>query len=148
MKHLDQFTVAGISVLTTNENNQAQMDISQLWEKFFEEGVLHKIPNRVDDRIYAVYTDYESDYTKPYRFIIGCAVTNADEIPTNLTAKIIPAANYEVFPISKNFPEKLIETWHHIWQADLNRVYTADFEVYPEDFDPKNAKLEVYVSIK
>ncbi len=144
----DEFTIAGISVKTTNENNQSQTDIPKLWERFFTENILDQIPNRINNKIYAVYTDYEDDWTKPYTMFLGCTVKNVDELPNNLASKTIPASNYEAFEVTGKYPDKLVETWQHIWQSDLNRTYIADFEIYPENFDPSDAKLEVCVAVK
>ena len=63
--------IIGISVLTTNQNGQAMQDIGNLWKRFFSEQILAKIPNKVSDAIYSIYTDYQKDYTEPYTCIIG-----------------------------------------------------------------------------
>jgi predicted transcriptional regulator YdeE len=62
---LESFKVIGISVRTTNENRQATKDIPFLWKKFFEENISSKIPNKLSDDLYCVYTHYEKDHTKP-----------------------------------------------------------------------------------
>jgi len=148
MQKLNQFTIVGISVKTTNENNQAQIDIPKLWELFFKENIFSKITNKINNKVYAVYTDYEGDYMKPYRLIIGCAVSNDDQKLKDLSVKVIPHLNYEVFNVSGKYPECLVKTWQNIWQSDLNRAYIVDLEVYPKDFDPNNARLDIYISVK
>jgi predicted transcriptional regulator YdeE len=148
MQHLNQFTIAGISITTTNANNQAQNDIHDLWQRFFKEGIASKIPNKQSNKIYAVYTDYEGDFTKPYKVIIGYAILDTKTIAKDLTTKIIPASNYKVFNVSGKYPECLTKAWQDIWHANLNRKYLADFEVYPEDFNFDDAKLDIYISIK
>ena len=57
---MDNFKIIGISTVTTNES---MVDIENLWGKFWGENTADKIPNKVGDEFYAVYTDYESDYT-------------------------------------------------------------------------------------
>ena len=37
--------IIGISVRTTNQNEQAMQDIGNLWQRFFSEQLLAKIPN-------------------------------------------------------------------------------------------------------
>ena len=49
--------IVGISVRTTNQNGQAMQDIGNLWQRFFSEQLLTKIPNKVSDAIYNIYTD-------------------------------------------------------------------------------------------
>ena len=41
------------------------------------------------------------------------------------------------------------QTWDKIWKSDLNRSYTADFEVYGKKAqNPENAEVEIFVAIK
>ena len=63
---IKSFKVIGVSVRTTNENGQSANDIQALWDKFMSEGVANKIPNKIDGEILSIYTNYESDHTKPY----------------------------------------------------------------------------------
>ncbi len=51
------------------------------------ENILANIPNKVDSTIYSVYTDYESDFTKPYTTLIGCKVPDLKSIPKGMAAK-------------------------------------------------------------
>ena len=64
---LEPFKIIGISVRTTNENGQAMKDIPFLWNKFFEENIKDKIPNRLTDDLYCVYTHYEKDRNPPQK---------------------------------------------------------------------------------
>lgn len=41
------------------------------------------------------------------------------------------------------------QTWDEIWKKDLNRDYTADFEVYGEKAqNPENAEVDIFVAVK
>ena len=43
----------------------------------------------------------------------------------------------------------VVQEWSKIWNSDLERTYTADFEVYGEKSqNPENAEVEIYVAIK
>ena len=53
--------IIGIETRTTNQNGQAMKDIGGLWNRFFSENIISKIPNAVNSNVYAIYTDYESD---------------------------------------------------------------------------------------
>ena len=57
------------------------------------EGLLGKIPNKVDSNILAVYTDYENDANGAYTFMLGARVSSTDSVPTGMVAKKIPAAD-------------------------------------------------------
>ena len=74
------FNLIGIATQTTNmqEMQPAMSKIPMLWQTFFSTSVSEKIPNKSNtNKIYAVYTNYESDYTGKYTLIIGSAVTDA-----------------------------------------------------------------------
>jgi predicted transcriptional regulator YdeE len=63
---LKPFHVIGISLRTTNENDQEAQGIGSLWGKFMTENILQKIRHKISDDILSIYTNYESDHTKPY----------------------------------------------------------------------------------
>lgn len=149
---LDNFTVVGISIRTTNQNYQSQEDIAKLWEVFFRNGYLQQLlPNKESDDIYCIYTDYESDYTGEYTTILGYKVSSTEGIPTNLSLAIkeIPQSKYFKYISEGELPYAVGKTWAHIWQANIERRYLADFDVYGEEVkDPKNAKITTFLSIK
>ena len=148
--NIKAFKVIGISVKTTNENGQSAKDIGELWNKFMTEGILDKIPNKVDNTIYSIYTDYEKDHTKPYTTILGCKVENSDIIPNGMIAKKIEGGNYTKF-VSKGDLTKgaVFVEWSKIWEMDLDRKYTTDFEVYGEKAQNQtDAEVDIYVAIK
>lgn len=143
------FKVIGISVRTTNENGQSANDIGELWNKFMTEGILDKIPNKVDNTIYSIYTDYEGDQTKPYTTILGCKVESIDTIPNEMIAKRFNEGNYVKFTSTGDLTQGVVyDTWKEIWGKDLNRAFTADFETYGKKAqDPTNAEVEIFIAI-
>jgi len=151
MKQIESFKVIGIAVRTTNENNQAMNDISLLWNKFFSENLIEKIPNKLGSEIYCIYTEYEKDYTKPYTTIIGCKVENLNEIPEGMIGKEIEGGKYQEFLAKGDLTKGAVfQEWSKIWSnSDLKRRYTADFEVYGEKAqNQENAEVEIYVGIE
>ena len=144
------FKVIGISVRTTNENGQSAKDIGELWNKFMSEGIIDKIPNKVDNTIYSIYTEYESDHTKPYTTILGCKVSSTDTIPNGMTAKTFKGGNYTKFVVKGNLTKGAVyKEWLKIWNTDLEREYTADFEVYGEKAqNPNDAEVEIFIAVK
>ncbi len=149
-KNIETFTIIGIAVKTTNENGQSAKDIGALWNKFMSEGILSQIPNKIDNTIYSIYTDYEGDYTQPYTTILGCRVKSTDVIPNGMVAKTIQGGNYAKFVTKGDLTKGAIyEEWSKIWNADLDRLYTADFEVYGEKAqNPTDAEVEIFVAVK
>lgn len=140
----------GIGVRTTNENGQSAKDIGALWNKFMSEGILDKIPNKIDNTIYSIYTEYEGDYTQPYTTILGCKVESTDIIPDGMLIKTIQAGNYEKFTAKGDLTKGAVyEKWTKIWNTDLDRLYTADFEVYGEKAqNPVDAEVDILIAIK
>jgi len=148
-KTLDAFHVIGVFVRTTNVNNKALKDIGELFGNFVSENISEKIPSKISDDIYCVYTDYESDFNGPYTTVIGCKVSSLTDIPTGLTGITIPESKYQVYKSTGKLSVSLAKTWEGIWNTDLNRRYSADFDIYGEKAkDFENAEVETYVAIR
>ncbi|WP_062059918.1 GyrI-like domain-containing protein [Aquimarina longa] len=146
---IESFWIIGISVRTTNKNEQFAKDIPALWNTFMSEGVMHKIPNKLNDTIYGVYTDYESDHTEGYTTIIGYKVKNLDIIPEGMSSVQIKESTYIRFTAKGDLNKNVIyNKWKDIWKLDLNRAYTTDFEVYGEEaVNPTDAEVDIFVAI-
>lgn len=147
---IQRFYVVGISTRISNENGNALDSIEKLWGKFWSEDILNKIPDRIDDDIYAVYADYESDYAGPYTMIIGYRVSSLDTIPEGRRGISIETGMYRKFVSKGKMPQAVIDTWMQIWQnKSLNRAYKADFTVHGKKYyDGDNAEVETYISVK
>lgn len=148
--NIEPFCVIGISVRTTNENGQGIKDIGELWRRFSSEEVLETIPNKVDNTIYSIYTEYERDHTLPYTTIIGCKVRHLDEIPEGMTGKRIEGGEYVQLSVRGDMQQGLVgNKWQEIWGSDLNRAYTADVEVYGEKAqNPVDAEVDFLIAVK
>jgi peptidyl-dipeptidase A len=138
--------IIGIEIRTTNQESSSA--IPALWGKFYKDNVLAKIPNKVNDNVFALYTDYEGDHTKPYFCVIGCEVSSLDVLPHGLVGKTIPESKYAVFTTQGPFPQGLRASWQAIWDSKLQRSYTCDFERYPSDFNPQeNPEVTIYIAV-
>jgi predicted transcriptional regulator YdeE len=147
---IEKFDIIGISVRTTNENAQAAIDIPKLWEKFMTESIIELIPNKIDSSIYCLYTDYEKDHTMPYTTILGCKVEHLSNIPSGMVGKAIETSRYTQFIAKGNLNEGAVfNAWTKIWNCDLNRAYSVDFEIYSEKAQsPSDAEVDIYIAIK
>ena len=146
----ETLTIVGIAIRTSNEPGKGDTDIPQLWGRFRAENILGRIPHKVDNTVYAIYTDYEGDHTQLYTLVIGCNVSSLDNIPEDMTVKIITESNYSQF-IAKGDLTKdaVINTWMQIWAMDLNRTYATDMEIYDDRAtDPTNGVAEILVGIQ
>ncbi len=147
---IEPFKVIGISVRTTNENGQAAKEIAGLWGRFMNEKILEAIPNRIDNTVFSLYTDYESDHTKPYTAILGCRVENLNDIPDGMIGKSFDGGNYVRLSAKGDLMKGLIvNKWAEIWKMDLERVFTTDFEVFGENAqNPADAEIDFLIAVK
>ena len=149
------FNVIGLAVRTNNKAEATgQGEIPKLWQRFMQQGTADKIPSRADQDLLAVYTDYESDQTGEYTYLIGSRVTSTADVPAGLTLKEIPAGSYAILESEKGpAPVVLPKIWQQIWAMsakDLGgqRAFQADYEVYPPGFDPQNVQVTLHIGLK
>lgn len=147
---IQKFYIVGISVRTTNQNGQSAKDIEALWGKFWGEEIQKQIPNKLSDDIYAVYTDYETDFNGPYTTIIGLPVSSLKDIPKGFVGITIEKAQYQKFVSKGKMPAAVFNTWLEIWNnKNLKRAYKADFTVHGKKYyDGDNAEVETFISVK
>ena len=108
---VEAFDVVGVSIVT--DNQKGTDDINALWERFFKESVGQSVPNKTDDVIYAVYSDYEGNHEAPYRLTIGYRVSS-DETPDAMHRVSVQSQEYAVMSAAGKQPDALIETWKAI----------------------------------
>jgi len=144
------FYIIGIATITSNEYGKSASDIPQLWQRFFSENIIDIIPDKVDNSVYCVYADYERDHTKPYTTILGCRVNSLETVPAGLTATLIEGGPYRLFTAEGKIADGIVfSEWTKIWNTDISRVYTADFEVYGEKaLDPDDAAIDIFIAVK
>ncbi len=152
----DGFTVIGISARTTNAKEAtAEGVIGKMWGRLFQEGLIAKIPNKADQNVVAVYTDYAGDHNGEYTYVLGARVTKDADVPPGMVANKVPAGKFAVFTSDKGpAPQVVPATWMKINSLPQNavggdRVYRADYEIYDERArDPNNLQVDVYIGIK
>lgn len=149
---IQKFYVVGISKRTINTNGQSAIDIEALWQKFWGEEIQNQIPNKISDDIYAIYTDYETDFTGEYTTIIGLPVSSLDSIPEGMVGIDIDTTMYHKIVSKGKMPEAIVNTWLSIWadeELDAKRAYKADFTVHGKQYyDGDNAEVVTYLSVK
>lgn len=146
---IEPFNLIGISIRTTNENGQAGKDIAALWGKFMSDNILEKIPNKIDSTVYSLYTNYKGDHTQPYTAILGCKVANLDQIPETMIGQSFKGGNYLKTSAKGDIMKGVVfNKWSEIWDTELDRAYTADFEVFGEKAqNPSNAEIDFLIAI-
>ena len=141
-------TIAGQSIRTAND--KAFEEISAHWSAFFAQQVLAKIPDKVNDELYAVYTEFDripksaqDIHTLGYTFVIGAAVSSTARLQAPLVSTDIPAAKRAVFAVKPAQPDQVGSHWQKIWQMqDLQRIFVPDYEHYS-----KGGAINIWVSI-
>jgi predicted transcriptional regulator YdeE len=147
---IQAFKVIGISKRTTNEVGQSSREIPVLWERFMAENMLAKIPNKINDAIYCIYTNYEKDHTKSYDTILGCKVSTVEIIPEGMVVCSVEEATYTKYVAEGNLLEGVVfKEWTKIWNDTLARTFTADFEVYDQKAqNPADAVVDIFIAIE
>lgn len=147
------FDVIGITVRCSTQEAIRNNTIGKLWQRFFEDQIFTKIPNKIDTTLLALYYDFESDKSGEYTTLIGVRVSSIKEVPAGMVAKHVPADNREVF-LTEQGPmgQVVFGTWQKIWQLEdagkLKHSYTVDYELYDErSRDLQNAQVEIHVGV-
>lgn len=155
---LAEIKLIGITARTSNaqEMNPATAKIGATMQKFFGSGMQAQIPGRKNPgRVFAVYTNYESDEHGYYTYFLGEELNDFGNIPQGFETLTIPAQTYVKFTSNPGkMPTVCIDMWQNIWKmqaADLGgkRAYIADFEVYDErSHNPEHAVLDIYLGVQ
>lgn len=135
--------VVGFAVRTTSaaEADPARAQLPGLWARAGAPGAFAHVPGRVDENLYAVLTDYESDHHGAYTQIVGTAVRTAARLPEGMVAVRVPGVPAMLFEARGPMPDALTEAWQQVHKhtesgAAPARAYTTDLEIHhPEGVD-------------
>ncbi|WKY44575.1 GyrI-like domain-containing protein [Eubacteriaceae bacterium ES2] len=139
--HLEEKTLSGISATTGNHDPQMSETIGNLWSTFYQVGITNTIKNKVNPYSIGLYSDYHDDL---YTVTVGNEVFKNENF--ELETKIIPAGNYAKFSVHGNMVSAVANAWEEIWQLDLNRRFTGDFEEYLNS-DWENGDIDIYIAL-
>jgi predicted transcriptional regulator YdeE len=127
--------VAGIELRTRND--EAADTIPAFWRRFGDEGVIARLPQRLGDDVYAVYTHFENAGLNNrgwYSLVIGAAWPADAPLPAGMVRAVVPASRRAVFPVPAGRPDQVGAAWQAIWQrGDLSKTFLADYERYAPD---------------
>lgn len=141
---LEEKIIEGIAIKTINQDGNSIQDIGKTWQKLFTEGIYEKIKNKVNNKTIGLYTEYEGDYTKPYTFIAGAEVSKKID-----NYKIIEKGKYAKFVIIGDVQKSVGQAWQQIWNMNLKRKYTCDFEEYQNNQeDMQNQEIHIYIALE
>lgn len=156
-KSTDQpgFQVIGIEARTNNSQEATGGGaIPKQWQRLFMENLLGQIPDRLDQSIIAVYSDYASDANADYTYVLGAKVKPGTKAPNGMVAVSIPAGKYLEFVTAKGpGAEVLPPAWRQIYgyfeaHASPARAFKSDYEVYSGPSDPNAVQAHIFIGVK
>lgn len=149
------FEVIGIEVRTNNFRESAgDGAIPKQWQRLFAENVLHRVPDRIDQSIVVVYTNYASDWNGDYTYILGARVKSGTKPPEGMVSTSVPGGKYVQFMSARGpAPQVVPDMWKQVWtyfQLPGNpiRAYGADYELYDDMADPNQVQVQLFVGVK
>lgn len=146
-----ELNIIGLSVRTNNSDGKAAIDIPALWTRFYTEEVQNAIPNKSSQDIYAIYTDYESNYKGDYTCIIGFNVTDLVNVPDGFVGRKFEPQASKKYLAKGDMPMAVLDVWNDIWKKDvsLNRSYLYDYELYTDRAWAKDVQeVDVFIGVK
>ncbi|MCO7125365.1 GyrI-like domain-containing protein [Sporolactobacillus shoreicorticis] len=144
---LEEKTVAGLKIRTSNDDANMGRDIGALWENFLGDGVYQTISTKKNENTIGLYTNYESDVNGTYDVMVCCEVEETKGLTENIKVHTIPAGRYAKFIVRGNVQTAVGAFWAELWSMDLDRKYSCDFEEYQGDSDMNHAEIHVYISL-
>jgi predicted transcriptional regulator YdeE len=157
----DQMTLLGFSFYGdpfrlsagwTEEN-----EIGRLWQRFtaYLDQHRHRIQHvRSDAVMYEVHIEHDETREKgEYEVFVGLEVERLDQVPVELTAKILPPTTYAIFSlhgkeITSDWPMIIFE-W--LSGSEYQRAHPYGFQRYDERFRGlehlEESTLDVYVPV-
>jgi len=145
----ETFHIIGIDVRTSNADGKAGQDIPILWQKFMGQNMAAKVANKISDEIFCIYTEYEGDHNKPYTTLLGCKVSSLDNVPEGMRGMTFTTEKQEKFQAKGNLLQGAVwQKWAEIWETDLDRTYTFDYEVYgAKAQNPEDAEVDIFIAV-
>lgn len=149
------FYVAGYLVRTNNSDEASgESKIGPLWQRFKQENLVARIPNRADADLTVVYSNYASDENGNYDYLLGARVNSIHHLPAGMTWKRVEPATYAVILTNKGqMPSVLQAAWDRIWHmspAELGgrRAFITDYEIYDQRTEnSQEAQVEIHIGL-
>lgn len=144
---LEEKKVVGVSARTNNQDPNMIAMIGGLWGQLFS-GMYDQIQNKINGKTIGLYSDYENQVYGDYDITVGCEVSSLDDQSEGAIVKQIPSAKYAKFVIRGHMQQAVGQFWTELWDMDLKRTYTGDFEEYQEGGTPEDTEIHFYIAIE
>ena len=122
---IDSFSVSGPNVRTNNASEAGGAGkLAGLWTSYYES---HPPSS---ERVYGVYSDYESDASGDYTVTAGTRTSSAGD-----AVVVVKPGSYLVFPATGQMPGAIVDAWKAVWaffsqDQPYERAFETDFEQY------------------
>lgn len=144
---LEAKTVAGLTARTCNNAPDMGAVIGGLWQRFYQDGVCASISHRKNEKALGIYTDYSDGDTGEYSVLVACEVEDTENIPKNVTVRLLPKGKYAKFIVKGHMQKAVADFWEKLWKMNLPRSFICDFEEY-QNSDFENAEIHIYIGLK
>lgn len=142
---VSSFSFIGIGI-TTSPETEAQ-DLAALWNRFFAEHLIDRLPGFSDSTLLSVYTGYQPDGR--YDAYVGCRMIDLADVPEGFTGLEIPGGSYSLYLARGPMPETVMKAWQLIREQNKDRAFAFDWDVYgPKSQNGENSEVEIYVSTR
>lgn len=138
--------VGGITATTNNKDENMTQIIGGLWRNFFEPAIYASIPNKKNNYIIGLYSNYENGVNGSYDATVCCEISMCDNLPDGVNVKKIPSGKYAKFVVRGHMQKAVSEFWKKLWSMDLDRKFSGDFEEY-QNGDIENCEIHVYIAL-
>ncbi len=147
--NLEEKTVVGLAARTSNTSPEMGAAIGGLWQDFYGKGIYPSIPHKKSEKALGIYTDYAGAQNNEYTVLVACEVEESKqaELPAGTVSHKIPAGPYAKFIVKGHVQKAVAEFWQELWNMDLPRAYTSDFEEY-QNGDMEQAEIHIYIALK
>jgi predicted transcriptional regulator YdeE len=143
---LNEKTVVGVTVRTSNNDENMAQAIGGLWQRFYEGGIYQSILNKKNGCSIGLYSNYENDANGAYDATVCCEVNRYEDLPIGADKKTISAGKYAKFVVHGHMQKAVAEFWTKLWSMDLDRKYSSDFEEY-QSGDMENCEIDIYIAL-
>jgi len=148
------FTVTGLTLRTTHEENREHAVISKFWERNAAEGAVGALAERAGEMgMLGVCYDYKpSDEHFSYAIAIETPASGSVGLPAACATITVPKATYAVFEAVGQIPDSIAACWNSIYtewfpSSGYEHSGSPDFEVYKGEAGEATG-CEVWVPIK
>ncbi len=150
----DEFVIAGFRKHTRNGFRV----IGESWHELKQHLACIQ---RKNEKVMYGFEDYSEEYCADplaFYYMAAVEVDKDDKLPAGMDRKVIPKAEYAVFPVKGNNANgeigQAFRYIYHVWLPNseycMDERILADFEYYDERWDcqSKVAQLEIYIPIR